>query len=121
MQRTIYASLKVDRTVHTAQVGKSIVANLAKGNVHEAFLHLKGWYQAATEIRARPCFQTMEKQTAEHVDLYQQCKSPGLPVAVNVVPVDVQDDVPTKGEIWVAVSKLTNGRSAGASCRQEST
>jgi hypothetical protein len=34
--------LKVDRTVPTAQVGKSIIANLAKGNVHEAFCHLKG-------------------------------------------------------------------------------
>ncbi len=37
MQRAIHAALKRDRAAHTAQVGKSIVAELAKGNVHEAF------------------------------------------------------------------------------------
>ncbi len=42
MQRAIYASLKVDHLVRMAQVGKTIVTNLAKGNVHEAFHHLKG-------------------------------------------------------------------------------
>ncbi len=52
MQRAIYASLKVGRTARTAQVGKSIVTNLAKGNVHKAFRHLKGWYRAATETQA---------------------------------------------------------------------
>jgi hypothetical protein len=62
MQRAIYLSLKVDPTARTAQVGESIAANLAKGNVHEAFRHLKGWYWAATEIQAWPCFQIMEKQ-----------------------------------------------------------
>jgi hypothetical protein len=40
MQRTIYTLLKVDRTARMAQVSKSIVANLAKGNMHEAFRHL---------------------------------------------------------------------------------
>jgi hypothetical protein len=52
------------------QVGESIVADLAEGNVHEVFCHLKGWYWAATETQARPCFQTMEKQKAERIDLY---------------------------------------------------
>ncbi len=56
---------------HMSQVGKSIIPDLAKGNVHKAFCHLKGWYRAATETQAWPCFHTMEKQTAEHVDLYQ--------------------------------------------------
>jgi hypothetical protein len=116
MQCTIYAALKVDHTARMVQVGESIVTNLAKGNVHEAFHHLKGWYRAAMETQARPCFQTMEKQTAEHVDLYPRRESPGPPVAVNIEPVDVLDDAPTNGEIQVAVSKLTNGCSAGASC-----
>jgi hypothetical protein len=70
MQHAIHTALKMDRTVHTAQVGKSIIANLAEGKVHEAFRHLKGWYQVATETQAWPCFQTMEKQMAERVDLY---------------------------------------------------
>ena len=61
MQRTIYAVLKRDRTACMAQVGESIVAKLAKGNVHEAFCHLKGWYWSATDTQARPCYQTMWK------------------------------------------------------------
>ncbi len=84
--------------------------------MHKAFCHLKGWYWAATETQARPCFQTMEKQTVEHVDLHQRRDSPGLPVAVNIAPVDVQDDAPTDEEIMAAVNELTNRRSAGASC-----
>jgi hypothetical protein len=70
MQHTMYTLLKVDRTAHMVQVGKSIVADLAEGNVHEAFCHLKRWYRAATETQAQKCFQTMEKQTEEHVVLY---------------------------------------------------
>jgi hypothetical protein len=107
--------------VHTVQVRESIFANLAEGNVHEAFRPLKGWYRVAKETQARPCFQTMEKQTAERVDLHRQRESPGLPVAVNVVPVDVRDDAPTDGEIKVTVSELTNGCSAGRLACGQST
>ncbi len=56
MQRAIHAALKRDRAARTAQIGESIVADLAEGNVHEAFRHLKGWYQETTETQARPCF-----------------------------------------------------------------
>ncbi len=70
MQRAIHAALKRDRAARTAQVGESIVAKLAEGNVHEAFRHLKGWYREASETQARPCFQTMERQTVERVELY---------------------------------------------------
>jgi hypothetical protein len=71
MQHAIYASLKADHTARTTLVNKSIVADLAEGNMHKAFCHLKGWYWAALETQARPCFQTMEKQMLERVDLYQ--------------------------------------------------
>jgi hypothetical protein len=73
------------------------------------------------ETHARPCFLTMEKQMAERVVLYQGYDSPGLPVAINVAPVDVRDDAPTNGEIWAAVSELTNRCSAGASRIGQST
>jgi hypothetical protein len=52
MQCIIYAALKKDRAPRTAQVGKSIVAKLSEGNVHEAFRHLKGWYRSATNTQA---------------------------------------------------------------------
>ena len=61
MQRAIHAALKTDHAARTAQVGKLIVAELAEGNVHEAFWHLKGWYWNASETQAKPCFHTMER------------------------------------------------------------
>ncbi len=60
MQRAFHAALKRDHAARTAQIGESIVAELAEGNVHEAFQHLKGWYRQTSETQARPCFQTME-------------------------------------------------------------
>jgi hypothetical protein len=113
-QFAIYATLKVDCTACTSQVGNSIVADLAEGNVKKVFCHVKGWYQVATESQAWPCFHTMERQTAECVDLYQQHNSLGHLIAINIAPVEVRDDVPVHGEIRAAVAELTNGHSAGA-------
>jgi hypothetical protein len=116
MQRVIHAALKRDRAARTAQVGKSIVAKLAEGNVHEAFQHLKGWYREASETQARPGFQTMERQTLECVELYRWRNSPGPPIIIENAKMhtkEIRDNTPTDGEIRVAVAELTNGRSAG--------
>ena len=64
MKREIWNSLKVDRIERTKRVGQSIEAELRGGDVQEAFRLLKGWYRAATEVEARPCPQTMDRQTA---------------------------------------------------------
>jgi hypothetical protein len=81
------------------------------GNVHEAFRHLlKGWYRAATDTQAKPCRQTMDRQTTERVDLYARRDSPGDPLPINVAPVEIND-----GELREVVGELTNGRAAGAS------
>jgi hypothetical protein len=118
MQRAIHAALKRDHAARTAQVGESIVAKLAKGNVHEAFRHLKGWYREASETQARPCFQTMERQTLERVKLYQRRNLPGPPIVIDnteMLTEEIRDNTPTDGEIRVAVAKLTNGPSVGVS------
>ena len=117
MQHTIYAEQKKDRAARTAQVGDSIVSVHTKGNLHETFCHLKGWYWSTTDMQAQPCYQTMEKQTLEHVELYRRRDSPDPPLTVNVglLTKEIRDDRPPNGKIWVVVAKLTNGRSAGAS------
>jgi len=117
MQRAIHAALKRDRAVCTAQVGESIVTELAEGKVHEAFRHLNGWYREASETQARPCFQTMERQTVERVELYGRRDSPGLPIVVNHAEMrtEIRDEIPDEEEIRVAVTKPTNGRSTGVS------
>jgi hypothetical protein len=115
MQREVHKSLRADRDARTKHVGEMISHELARGNVQEAFRHLKGWYRSATDTQARPCFQTMDRQTAERIDLYRRCDSPGLPIHVGENLFDVQDDTPTDGKIRTAVSELSYGRSAGAS------
>ncbi len=70
LSRRIRASLTQDRVDRTAKVGSTIEAEIAGGNVQEAFRHLKGWYRSATDTQAKPCYHTMERQTSERVDLY---------------------------------------------------
>jgi hypothetical protein len=62
MQRAIHAALKRDRAGRTAQVGELIVTELAEGNVHEAFWHLKGWYRTASKTQAKPLFRLWSRQ-----------------------------------------------------------
>ena len=115
LTRRIQASLKQDQVDCAASVGSSIETELAGGNVQEAFRHLKGWYRAATKTQAKPCYQTMDHQTSERVDLYARRQSLGDPLPINIDPVAVNDGTPTNGKIWSAAAQLTNGRAAGAS------
>ena len=109
MDRRIGVSLQKDRTDQTAKVGAAVEAELAGGNVQEAFRHLKGWYRAATETQAKPCYHTMECQTLERVNLYAQRESAGTPLPINVTPVEISDDTPTDGKLRQVAGKLTNG------------
>jgi hypothetical protein len=52
MKRVVHAALKEEKRQLTAQVGENIVSELGKGNVQEAFRHLKGWYRTASEAQA---------------------------------------------------------------------
>ena len=62
---------------------------------------MKGWYREALETQARPCFQTMERQTVERVELYQRRDSPGLPIVVDHAEMraEIRDDTPDEEEI----------------------
>ncbi len=117
MQRAICAALTRDRAARTAEVGELILAKLAEGNVHEAFRHLKGWYREASETQAKPCPQTMVRQTAERVKFYRRRDSPGLPITLDRAETrnKIRDETPDEEEIRAAVGELTNGRSAGVS------
>ena len=119
MQRVIHAALKRDHAACTAQVGNLIVTELAKGNVHEAFQHLKGWYRNTSETQAKPCFHTMERQTAD-IGTCQALSVARLtcpPIIINNAKrlKNIQDDTPADGKIRVAVAELTNGCSMGVS------
>jgi hypothetical protein len=57
----------------------------------------------------------MECQTSEKVNLYTRRGSPGYPLPINVERIEINDDVPSDGEIRLAAGKLSNGQAAGAS------
>ncbi len=99
----------------TERVETLIKSELTGGNVQEAFCHLKGWYWSTSEIQAKPCFQTMECQTLERVNSYVRRMSPGDPLPINVERIEINDDAPSDGELQIAASELSNGRTAGAS------
>jgi hypothetical protein len=111
----IGASLCKEWADQTATVGSMVKAELARGNAQEVFCHLKGWYQAAFEMQAKPCFHTLERQTLARVELYVRRESPGDPFPINVAQVEINDDVPLDGKLRQVVGELTNGRAAGAS------
>jgi hypothetical protein len=115
LHRQIGASLRKDRADRTAHVGALIKLELAGGNVQEAFRHLKGWYRAASDTEAKPCNQTMERQTSERVDLYTRRELPDNSLPINVAPFEINNNVPSDGELRGVVGKLNNGRAARAS------
>jgi hypothetical protein len=58
-KRLIWASLYDDRVALMKGISDTIEAELAKGDVQEAFCLLKGWYRAASDTVVGPCPQTM--------------------------------------------------------------
>jgi len=111
----VKAALKADKSWLTAEVGEHIVSILYDGKVQEAFCHLKGWYQNALEAQAKPCHQTLERQTDERVELYAKRAAYGLRFPANRTPFAIDKDPPSEGELRIAVSQLSHGRCGGAS------
>ena len=66
-------------------------------------------------MQSKPCYHTMEHQTSERVDLYARRQSPGDPLSLHLTPVEINNDVPTDGEIQTVAGGLTNDRAGGAS------
>ena len=60
-----------------------------------------------------PAQATLERITAERVDLYSYVPSLGENILVTVTTVEIDDSVPTEDEIEEAVKKLRRNRSGG--------
>ncbi len=105
MRREIKAAIKGDKQKLTAKVGNSIVAELAKGDVKEAFRHLKGLYQKATETQARPCRQTMERQTNKREELYAERAAYSKAFPANGMPYAISDNEPCESELGAALKR----------------
>ena len=97
--------------------GKDVEALLVEDppNAKEAWRRMKGWYRAAANRGPPPAQATLERITAERVELYSKVPSPGDNILVTVNPAEIDDSVPTEDEIAEAVTKFGRNRSGGPS------
>jgi hypothetical protein len=115
MRCEIKVAIKAGKQKLTAEVGDLIIAELVKGDVKEAFQHLKGWYWKATEMQARLCRQTMERQTDKREELYAGRAAYDTAFPANGMPYAISDNQPCESKLRAAVSLLSHGRCRGAS------
>ena len=115
LTRKIKASLKEDRIARAKATGEACEGALRQGNVQEAFRHLQGWYQAASEVALRPCFLALERQTQDREELYGRVPPPGAPIPININPHPILDSIPTDPEIRDVVQSLRFGQAGGTS------
>ena len=84
--------------------------------LHQKVWHrIKGWYKAAVDRAPPPAWVTLERITAERVELYNYVPPPRTNIPISVEPFPVDDLVPTEYEIEWAVKRLRSHRSRGAS------
>ena len=82
------------------------------GDLKEAWRCLKGWYRNAGEHSPKPCYESMDKQTRERVELYGKVPPPGDHIPINVEPFKIRDAALEDVEIRVReiVRGMRNGR-----------
>jgi hypothetical protein len=113
--RQIKASLKTDRAARAAKAASNVESHLNSGLLEEAWRELKGWYRIAEDKAPKPCYESLQKQTQERIDLYARVAPPGQSIPINVEPTPVDDSVPDDAEIRSKVKGMSNGRAGGAS------
>ena len=74
---------------------------------------MKGWYKAAVNRAPPPARATLERITAERVELYSYVPPPGENIPVTITPSDVDNSVPKEDEIAEEVKKLNMNRPGG--------
>ena len=101
LSRAIAASLKGDMKRRIETAGKEVETLLEADppNPREVWRRLKGWYKATVNRAPPPARATLERITAERVNLYRYVPFLGENILVTVRPVKVDDSVPTEDEI----------------------
>ncbi len=79
------------------------VESLETRDPKEAWRSIKGWYRSVEDHPPKPNYQRMETPSQEQINLYTAEPPPGAPISINVNPLDVNEDIPTDGEIREAV------------------
>ena len=114
--RAIRTSLKGDRKRRVEAAGTDVEALLGGDppNAKDAWRRMKGWYKDEVSRALPPAQATLQRITAEQVELYSYVPPPGENIPVTVTPSELDDSVPMEDEIAEAVKKLRRNRSGGA-------
>ena len=83
LTRRIHKLLGEDRVERPRRAGEKATLLRAEGKEKEAWAVVKGWYRQVSKKPAKPCAQTMARQTKERVDLYARREPPGDPIPCN--------------------------------------
>ena len=115
MGRAIKASLREDRKRRVEEAVAEVETLLGSDPpLHrEAWHWIKGRYKAAVDCAPPPAWVTLDRITAERVELYSYVPPPGTTIPISVQPFRVEDSVPTEDEIEWVVTRLHNHRSRG--------
>ena len=79
----------------------------------EAWHRIKGCYKAAVDRDPPPARVTLERITADRVELNSYVPPPGTNILISVQPFPVDESVPTEDKIEWVVMRLRNRRSGG--------
>ena len=115
LNRKVKAGLNIDRAQRATDTAEAMELRLREWEPKEAWRLLKGWYRTVEDRAPKPCYQSMERQTRERVELYTKVQPPGDPIPINIDPFAINDEVPTDAEVREVVRGLRNGRAGGVS------
>ena len=95
--RAIKASLWDVRRRRAEEAGAKVEALMGSDPpLHwESWHRIKDWYKAAADHAPPPAWVTLERITAEWVELYSYVPPPGTNIPISVEPFPVDDSVPT--------------------------
>ena len=99
--RAIRAILTTDRKRQAEEEGAKVEAMLGVDPpLHwEAWHRIKGWCNSAVDHALPPARVTLERITAERVELYSYVPPPGKNIPIYVQPFPVDDSVLTEEEV----------------------
>ena len=115
--RAIRASLKTERKRRVEDVGEEGEALFGSDSPlqREACHRIKRWYKDAFDRAPPPAWVTLDRITAERVELYSYVPPPRTNIPISGQPFPVDDSVPTDYNIEWAVTRLRNHCSGGTS------
>ena len=82
---------------------------------HELWRRMRGWYRAAVDHALPFARVTLERITAERVELYCAAPPPGENIPMSVTPAHVDNSVPSEEKVNWVVQRLWRHKSGGPS------